>query len=75
MSLSDEEAAAQAITSLADLNEEQKDAKEKIDRLLKAGDEDSFVDVDELFKLYNVLYFRSLLLPRVQFSWSERLTL
>jgi hypothetical protein len=75
MSVSDEEAAAQAITCLADLNKNQKQAKDEIDTLLEAGDEDSFVDIHDLFKLYNVLYFRELLVPRVEVSWSDRLTL
>lgn len=75
MPQSDEEAAALAISSIADLNDTQKDAQIKIDTILKSGDEDSFIDVHELFGLYNTLYFRSLLLPRVEVSWSPRLTL
>jgi hypothetical protein len=75
MPLSDEDAAALAISALAKLSPEQEAAKTQIDTILKAGDEDSFVDIHELFGLYNVLYFRSLLLPRVEVSWSQRLTL
>jgi hypothetical protein len=75
MSVPDEEAAAQAITSLAELSKDQIQAKAEIDALLKSGDEDSFVDIHALFKLYNVVYFRGLLLPRVEVLWSDRLTL
>jgi hypothetical protein len=75
MPLSDEDAAALAISSLVDLTSEQESARSKIDILLKSGDEDSFVDIQELFAHYNVLYFRSLLIPRVEVSWSPRLTL
>jgi hypothetical protein len=75
MSISDEEAAAQAIASFVELSEEQILAKDEVDKLLGAGDEDSFVDINALFKLFNVLYFRSTLLPRVQVYWSDRLTL
>jgi hypothetical protein len=75
MPQSDEVAAAVAISSIAELKDAQKDAQTKIDAILKSGDEDSFVDVHELFDLYNTLYFRSLLIPRVEVSWSPRLTL
>jgi hypothetical protein len=75
MPLSDEEAAALAISSIADFTSEQESAQSKINTLLKSGNEDSFIDIQELFALYNVLYFRSLLTPRVEVSWSQRLTL
>jgi hypothetical protein len=67
MSICDEEAAAQAITSFAELSKEQIQAKVEIDTLLKAGDEDSFIDIFDLFKLYNVLYFKGLLLHALKF--------
>ncbi|CAK4030392.1 hypothetical protein AC578_7645 [Lecanosticta acicola] len=73
MPVTDEDSAIQAITALADLTDEQKDAKCKIDGLLVT--DDPFIDVTELFALYNTLYFRSLLNPRVEVSWSSRLTL
>ena len=73
MAITDEEAAIQAIATLDTLSSEQQDAKEKIDAVLKA--DDPFVDIYELFSLYNILYFCSLLLPRVEVSWSPRLTL
>jgi hypothetical protein len=75
MPLSDEEAAALAISSIAELTSEQESAQSKITILLKSGNEDSFIDIQELFALYNVLYFRSLLTPRAEVSWSQRLTL
>lgn len=73
MSLTDEDCAVQAIASLADITDEQRNAKAKIDDLLAT--DDPFIDIHELFALYNVLYFRSMLLPRVEVSWSPRLTL
>ena len=73
MAITDEEAALKAIATLADLSNEQQAAKERIDATLKA--DDPFADIHDLFSLYNTLYFRSLLLPRVEVSWSPRLTL
>ena len=75
MPVTDEEAAMLAITSLDPLSEEQKEAQKNISQIL--GDETSspFVDIHELFRLYDVLYFRKVLLPRVEVSWSPRLRL
>jgi hypothetical protein len=73
MPLTDEDAALQAIGTLASLSDGQKQAQAKIADILVDGE--PFVDVHELFGLYNVLYFRSLLLPRVEVLWSPRLTL
>lgn len=73
MPLTDEDAALQAIKTLEDLSEEQKQAQAKIASIIADGE--PFVHVHELFGLYNVLYFRSLLLPRVEVLWSPRLTL
>ncbi|KAI6836167.1 hypothetical protein KC340_g5303 [Hortaea werneckii] len=73
MPLTDEDAALQAISTLDPLSKEQHEAKEKMDAILST--EDPFIDIYELFALYNILYFRSLLLPRVEVSWSNRLTL
>jgi hypothetical protein len=75
MFVTDEEAAITAIRTLEELSNEQNDAKASIDRILQSGDGNSHVDIHELFSLYNILYFRSLLLPRVEVSWSKRLTL
>lgn len=73
MVMTDEDAAAQAIETLLSLSTEQKEAASKLESVLKSID--PFIDIHELFALYNTLYFRSLLLPRVQVSWSPRLTL
>ena len=73
MVLTDEDAAAQAIGDLDPLSVEQRDAASKLQTILKSND--PFIDIHELFALYNTLYFRSLLLPRVEVSWSPRLTL
>ena len=61
MAMTDEEAAAHAISSLDPLSDEQKEAKSKIESILNSTD--PFIDIHELFALYNTLYFRSLLLP------------
>lgn len=73
MPATDEDAALLAIDTLDPLSKEQIDAKDKIDALLVT--EDPFIDIHELFALYNTLYFRSLLFPRVEVLWSARLTL
>ena len=73
MAMTDEDAAAQAIGSLDPLSIEQEEAASKLETILESND--PFIDIHELFALYNTLYFRSLLLPRVQVSWSPRLTL
>lgn len=73
MPITDEEAALLAIATLDPLSKEQHEAKDRIDSILAT--EDPFIDIHELFGLYNTLYFRSLLLPRVEVSWSARLTL
>lgn len=73
MAIADEDAAAQAIESLLSLSAEQNETALKLESTLKSSD--PFIDIHELFALYNILYFRSSLLPRVQVSWSPRLTL
>ncbi|KAK5136597.1 hypothetical protein LTR08_002611 [Meristemomyces frigidus] len=73
MPMTDEEAALQAISTLDPLSVDQHAAKANIDSTL--GSDDPYVDIHKLFGLYNVLYFRSLLLPRVEVTWSSRLTL
>jgi len=73
MVITDEDAAAQAIGNLDPLSVEQQEATTKLQAISESND--PFVDIHELFALYNTLYFRSLLLPRVEVSWSPRLTL
>jgi hypothetical protein len=74
MPVTDEECAAQAIATLAVLSAEQQEAKSNMEALLSSGDEDSFIDIHELFALFNTLYFESKL-AEVELSWSNRLTL
>jgi hypothetical protein len=73
MAITDEDAAALAISSLNSLSNSQQEAQSKIETILNSTD--PFIDIHSLFALYNTLYFRSLLLPRVEVSWSPRLTL
>lgn len=73
MAITDEDAAARAIGSLDPLSVKQEEAVSKLEAILESND--PFIDIHELFALYNTLYFRSLLLPRVLVSWSPRLTL
>jgi hypothetical protein len=70
---SDEDVALQAIATLEALSAEQQEALTAINAIIHNGE--PFVDVHELFAHYNVLYFRKLLLPRVEVLWSPRLTL
>ncbi|KAF2189737.1 hypothetical protein K469DRAFT_737002 [Zopfia rhizophila CBS 207.26] len=71
--ITDEDAALQAIATLETLSEERRDALSAINKILNNGE--PFVDIHELFGYYNVLYFRKLLVPRVEVMWSPRLTL
>jgi hypothetical protein len=71
--LTDEDAALRAIATLGELSAEQEGASKAIHTIMRNGE--PFVDVHELFAHYNVLYFRKLLLPRVEVLWSPRLTL
>lgn len=73
--LIDEGAAIAAITTLTILSEEQIAAHGQIQTIIKDEEKYPMVDIHQLFGLYNTLYFRSLLLPRVEVSWSSRLTL
>lgn len=73
MPATDEDTALQAIAMLETLSDEQQKALRAINTILFDGE--PFVDVHELFAHYNVLYFRKLLLPRVEVLWSPRLTL
>jgi hypothetical protein len=73
MPTTDEDAALQAIATLDTLSHEQQEAWQTINTIVFNGE--PFVDVHELFSHYNILYFRKLLLPRVELLWSPRLTL
>lgn len=73
MPVTDEHAALQAIAALESLSEEQTSALAAINTILRNGE--PFVDIHELFGHYDVLYFRGLLVPRVEVLWSPRLTL
>ena len=73
MPTTDEDAALQAIATLDTLSHEQQEAWQAINTIVFNGE--PFVDVHELFSHYNILYFRNLLLPRVELLWSPRLTL
>ncbi len=69
----DEDAALQAIATLELLSTEQQDARCAISAIVNNGE--PFVDIYELFGYYDTLYFRNLLVPRVEVIWSPRLTL
>lgn len=73
MPVTDEDAALQAIATLEKLTDEQQTALRAINTIVFNGE--PFADVHELFSHYNILYFRKLLLPRVEVLWSPRLTL
>ncbi|KAJ4367516.1 hypothetical protein N0V83_007099 [Neocucurbitaria cava] len=73
MPVTDEEAALAAIATLEDLTAEQQEALRAINTIIHNGE--PFVDIHELSNHYNILYFRKLLLPRVEVLWSTRLTL
>ena len=73
MSMTDEEAALQAIATLDTLSSGQQDALHAINTIVNNGE--PFIDVLELFGYYDKLYFRNLLVPRVEVIWSPRLTL
>ncbi|KAF7193867.1 SprT-like domain-containing protein Spartan [Pseudocercospora fuligena] len=73
MPVTDEDAAIQAITTFTSPTWEQLDTKAKIDHILDS--DDPSIDIHDLFGLYDILYFRSLLKPRVEVFWSPRLTL
>lgn len=69
----DEDAALQAIAALDPLSTEQQHALHAINAIVNNGE--PFVDILELFGYYDKLYFRNLLVPRVEVIWSPRLTL
>lgn len=73
MPTTDEDAAIAAISTLDSLSAEQQSAQSAILSVLNYHD--PFIDIHELFRHYNILYFRSLLTSRVNVSWSPRLTL
>ncbi|KAJ4317830.1 hypothetical protein N0V94_004744 [Neodidymelliopsis sp. IMI 364377] len=71
--LTDEDAALQAVATLHVLSTEQQEALQAIHTIIHNGE--PFVNVHELFAYYDKLYFRNLLVPRVEVIWSPRLTL
>jgi hypothetical protein len=73
MPVTDEDAAITAIATLEVPTQAQKDALASINKIIH--NDEPFVDIHELFGHYNVLYFRGLLVPRVEVIWSPRLTL
>jgi hypothetical protein len=73
MPVTDEDAALHAIAALHQPSPAQRDALHAIAAILH--NDEPFVDVHALFALYDTLYFRNLLLPRVEVLWSPRLTL
>lgn len=73
MAATDLDAALAAIATLESLSDEQQRALSSIEVIRRNGE--PFVDVHELFALYDVLYFRKFLVPRVEVIWSPRLTL
>jgi len=73
MPATDLDAALAAIATLETLSDGQQRALSSIQAIRRNGE--PFVDVHELFALFDVLYFRNLLLARVQVLWSPRLTL
>ncbi|KAI9756897.1 MAG: hypothetical protein M4579_003651 [Chaenotheca gracillima] len=75
MAATDEDTALEAITKLDPLSDVQLQAKHDVDQMLNSENSDPFVDVEKMFELFDVLYFRGLLKPRVEVLWSKRLTL
>lgn len=73
MPTKDEDAAIVAISNLDPLCAEQDHAQSAISTILNSND--PFIDIQDLFSHYDILYFRSLLACRVRVSWSPRLTL
>jgi hypothetical protein len=76
MAITDEEAALQAIRSFDchdDFSNEQQQAKDRIEEIVSS--DNPFIDINILFGHYNVLYFRDLLVPRIEVSWSPYLKL
>jgi hypothetical protein len=55
MPVTDEDAALQAIATLEGLSDEQSQAVESINQILHNGE--PFVDIHDLFRQYDVLYF------------------
>ncbi|KAM0717231.1 hypothetical protein Q7P37_007083 [Cladosporium fusiforme] len=73
MATTDEQAAALAISTLHSPTPAQQEAHNQITQILASPDPN--ICIHTLFAHYNTLYFRSQLLPRVEVSWSTRLTL
>ncbi|KAH7054525.1 SprT-like family-domain-containing protein [Macrophomina phaseolina] len=75
MPLADEDAAAQAVAALGAPTDAQRSAQAEVARILRDETSSPFVDVHHLFALFDTLYFGATLGPRVELSWSSRLTL
>ncbi|KAL6708383.1 hypothetical protein ACN47E_002646 [Coniothyrium glycines] len=73
MPLTDQDTAIQAIAALERLSDDQQNALRAINTIACNGE--PFVHVHDLFSHFNILYFRKLLLPRVEVIWSPKLTL
>ena len=76
MAITDEEAAVQAINAFAstdELSKERNEANARV-RTIVSSDE-PFIDIHTLFGCFDTLYFRNLLVPRVEVSWRPKLTL
>ena len=73
MPVTDEDAAIEAIATFEFLSSDQQKALRSVNDIL--NNDEPFVDIHELFRFYDVLYFRGLLVPRVEVIWSPRLTL
>lgn len=76
MPLTEQQAADQAISSLDSLTPDQQSAQQALHQILHSPESSTpFLDIHQLFAHFNTLYFLSLLLPKVEVSWSPRLTL
>ncbi|KAF2667516.1 hypothetical protein BT63DRAFT_294081 [Microthyrium microscopicum] len=75
MPMTEEQATTAALSAITNPSPAQIAAATEVALILASGTDDSFIDVHQLFALYNALYFRSLLMARVELTWSPRLTL
>lgn len=73
MEATDEGAALDAISYLHSQSTAKDACQARVTELLTS--DEPFADINELFGLYDVLYFRSQLSTRVEVSWSTRMTL
>lgn len=73
MEATDEGAALDAISYLHAKSTAKEECQARVKELLTS--DEPFADINELFDLYDVLYFRGQLSTRVEVSWSTRMTL